>query len=132
MGTRSNTSAQNVDLIGRRAEAMASQIADQMAVAHEVQDQGQLDWLHALIQHLVVIRQAVLAMREHPTDVVRSGPRTFTVPDRPDDVTSVTDAEGLAWKLVSRRRNRWHHDGEMIDWTDLVYHYGPLTEAPNA
>ena len=68
MGTRSNTLAQNAELIGKRAEAMASQIADQMAVAHESQDQGQLDWLHTLIQHLVVIRQAVLAIKEGGSD----------------------------------------------------------------
>jgi UDP-glucose 4-epimerase len=54
----------NAELISRRAEDMAAQIADQMAVAHELNDQAQIDWLHSLIQHLVVIRQAALAIRE--------------------------------------------------------------------
>jgi hypothetical protein len=57
----------NAELISRRAEDMAAQIADQMAVAHELNDQDQINWLHSLIQHLVVIRQAALAIREEPS-----------------------------------------------------------------
>lgn len=58
----------DLEVISRRAEAMAAQIAEQMTIAHELNDQGQLDWLHSLIQHLVVIRQAALAIREEAED----------------------------------------------------------------
>lgn len=116
------------ELISRRAEAMAAQIADQMAIAHELDDQGQIDWLHSLIQHLVAIRQAALAIREEAQD---AGPRVFGVPRIPDEIDRVQDVEGEQWVRRSMKRRTWESDDRpriVADESELIYHYGEVTE----
>lgn len=118
----------DLEVISRRAEAMAAQIAEQMTIAHELNDQGQLDWLHSLIQHLVVIRQAALAIREAAED---AGPRVFGVPRIPDEIKHVFDMEGEHWVRRSMKRRTWESDDRpriVVDEAELIYHYGEVRE----
>lgn len=114
--------AERLETLRRRAEQMASQIADQMAVAHEHQDEAQLTWLHTLIQHLVVIRQAALAIYEEaPT-----GPRVFSVPEPPEDLRAVRDDFAQEWTL--RPDGTWSDGNGRTTWETLLWQNGPLTE----
>jgi hypothetical protein len=116
---------ENVELIRQRGETMANQIAEQMLIAHELDDQSQMDWLHSLIQHLVVIRQAALAIRED------TRPRTWQVPSLPDAVAAVTDVESETWRRFGDpRRKLWVcDDGDEVKTEHLlISDYGPVTE----
>jgi hypothetical protein len=58
--------------------------------------------------------------------------RTFGIPDAPDDLEKVSDAEGEVWTRGGRgRRSKWTSaDGlEIADWRRLVVDYGPIREA---
>lgn len=77
-------------------------------------------WLH---------RQRVAEVADVMAELYRAEPRTFSMPNRPGGVTSVRDAEGNIWRLVSRRRKQiFACEGELAVWDDLLYYYGPLTE----
>lgn len=55
-------------------------------------------------------------------------PRVWTMPSCPPGVTAVRDMEGLVWRKVPRRKATFACAGELCDWPELLYNYGPLTE----
>jgi hypothetical protein len=66
----------HAELISRRAEAMALKLTGLMEAARRTSD---LDELHALVQDLVVIRQAALAIKEDAAEEAAKL-RTWQVP----------------------------------------------------
>jgi hypothetical protein len=114
------TPAERLERLTARAEIMASQIADQMAVAHELGDQVQLDWLHTLVQHLVVIRQAAMMLGREES------PRVFRMPEPPDGLRAVRDDYAQEWSLMPD--GNWSDGNGRTSWENLLWQNGPLTE----
>ncbi len=54
--------------------------------------------------------------------------RTWAMPETPAEVTAVMDMEGCVWRKVGRSKRTFMCEGELIDWPELLYNYGPLTE----
>ena len=110
----------DLDLIGQRAESMALKITGLMESTRRTSD---LDELHALVQDLVVIRQAVLALKE----AAPAGPRVFNLPDAPEDLRQVTDVLATGWHRT--RSDLWADgSGGATTWENLLWQNAPLTE----
>jgi hypothetical protein len=54
--------------------------------------------------------------------------RKWEMPPVPPGVTVVRDMEGYVWRKVGRSKRNFMCEGELIDWPELLYNYGPLTE----
>ena len=118
----------HAELISRRAEAMALKLTGLMEAARRTSD---LDELHALVQDLVVIRQAALAIKEDAAEEAAKL-RTWQVPSIPDEVATVTDLEGETWRRYGRiERRLWRcDDGAEVELEkDVISEYGPVKEA---
>jgi len=117
----------HAELISREAEAMALKITGLMESARRATD---LDELHALVQHLVIIRQTALAIREEAED---EGPRRWALPVIDANVALVKDDSGNVWRRGSSQ-DIWHSDNYPFNETEqhLIAEYGPLTEVTDA
>lgn len=119
----------DLDLIVQRGEAMALKLTGLMS---NTASMATLDALHNLVQDLVVIRQAALAIKE--ADLSK---RTWSMPKIPGEVKKVKDRNGHQWSRITRPAGQvqlWQRDGsEMAVQTerDLIQYWGEIEEVPH-